>query len=692
MINIFRGYIHTKDKKPIQKFKGVDNLPTLEDVTNSDEYAGILNDDYLVMDVDDTIESDKVYELVKELDLNCKVVKTTRGKHFIFKKNPKYVLKGTTKNINALGVEFDIRVGINQYIVVKFGGVVREVLRDFDESKELTLFPHYFIPINSTNRFTSMGEDSGRNGKLFGHIATLIRNGFSKEEVLDICKWINDFMFDSPLKESELKSICRDEAFKNLKVFNVEEDFGTRPEFKPSNYSDLAMAELFSKHYIAELRYNKGTDWLVWNGKVWEMSELKAEQKYIKFLKKVLKCAQMEVNNAYDGTGNKQAIDEANKFYRFVLKMQDAGKIASVLKLSRSFMDIDISALDANPFDLNTPIGIVDLKTGSIREHDASSFCTKITKVAPTKEGIKMWQDLLNLVTKDDPEYIEFLQVLCGAIVIGKVYNEALIIAQGSGANGKSTVFNTISKVLGNYAGKIPAESLTTRAKNIKVDLAELFGKRLILASETEEGQRLSNQMLKQIASVDEITGEKKYHDPFVFEPTHTAILYTNFLPRLGSLDNGTKRRIIICPFNAEIKNPQKDFAEKLYQESSGAILDWLIEGAKKFINGSYVLPQCIIANNARTNYFEENDWLSNFINDCCNLGELEKQSGSELYKAYKQWCQDIGEYPKRNRDFANALEMIGLVSKKTNKCFMWIGISLDPDRTIGKTTDSTFL
>ena len=106
MINIFRGYVRTKDKKPIQKFKGVDTLPTLEEVSEFDEYAGILNDDFVVMDVDDSVEADKVFNLITHLDLNCRVVKTTRGKHFIFKKNPNINLKGTTKNINALGVTF----------------------------------------------------------------------------------------------------------------------------------------------------------------------------------------------------------------------------------------------------------------------------------------------------------------------------------------------------------------------------------------------------------------------------------------------------------------------------------------------------------------------------------------------------------------------------------------------------------
>ena len=141
-------------------------------------------------------------------------------------------------------------------------------------------------------------------------------------------------------------------------------------------------------------------------------------------------------------------------------------------------------------------------KTGIVYPHRAEAFCTKMTKVSASTDGEQMWEECLDMVSQGDAEFKAYLQAVAGAIAIGKVYNESLIIAYGDGANGKSTVFNTIYEVLGDYAGKIPAEALTTRAKNAKVDLAELFGKRFILASETEEGQRLSTSMLKQIASV----------------------------------------------------------------------------------------------------------------------------------------------------------------------------------------------
>ena len=253
-------------------------------------------------------------------------------------------------------------------------------------------------------------------------------------------------------------------------------------------------------------------------------------------------------------------------------------------------------------------------------------------------------------------------------------------------------MFNTIYEVLGDYAGKIPAESLTTKARNTKVDLAELLGKRFVLASETEEGQRLSTSMLKQIASVDTITGEKKYHDPFTFTPTHTTVLYTNHLPRVGSNDKGTWRRLIVAPFNANIKNPRTNYGEELLTKASGAVLKWIIDGAKMFIDGGFKIPHCKKVDDAIGKYREENDWLAHFLSECCIVGEKESVGGGVLYKAYRAWATETGEYVRRNRDFADALRVAGFEMKKTSKENVWKGLTLSVDRAYGTTAEEDFL
>lgn len=678
MINVFRGYVKTKDKKPIQKFGGDEPLLTLEQAEKYDEYAGILNGEFTVIDFDEKEYSDIAYKIVKKEQLNCRVVQTTRGKHIIFKNSP-YVTKGVVKAINGLGLHFDVRCGRNMYIVVKAKGKVRTILQEFDETKEIDIVPRYFAPIKSDDfNFKGLKDGDGRNAKLFTHIINLMRNKFSRDDAIKTIELINEYVFEESLPDSEVKQICRNDAFKNVLVSDPELEFGN-VDLKPENFSDMAMAELFAKVCKNIIRYNPATDWLVWNGRVWEMSELKAQQKYIEFIKKVLDIAKLEMfKNANDE--DEDLNKKVKAYYKYVLKMCDAGKISAVMKLAKSYLEIEIEELDANPFDLNTPEGIIDLKTGQMKPHDPRAMCTKMTMFSPSDGGEKMWDDFLNVVTRNDKEFKNYLQYIAGQAVIGKIYHEGIVIAYGDGANGKSTLFNTIFDVLGDYSGKIQAEALTTRVKNAKVDLAELLGKRFILASETEEGQRLSIGMLKQIASVDDIVAEKKYHDPFTFTPSHLTVLYTNYLPKVGSNDKGTWRRLIVAPFNAEITNPQKDFAEKLIARSSGAVMKWLVEGAQLFLKANYNLPKCKAVDDAIKKYHDENDWLSSFVEDCCIVGKNEKVTGGRLYEVYKEWSTEMGEYVRRNRDFAQALKVAGYESKRTKKCIEWHGLSIDED------------
>jgi putative DNA primase/helicase len=139
--------------------------------------------------------------------------------------------------------------------------------------------------------------------------------------------------------------------------------------------------------------------------------------------------------------------------------------------------------------------------------------------------------------------------MICGLAAIGKVFVEALIISYGCGRNGKSTFWNAISRVLGLYSGNISADTLTVGCRrNIKPEMAEVKGKRLLIAAEMQEGARLNDSTVKQLCSTDDVFAEKKYKDPFSFTPCHTLVLYTNHLPKVSASDDGIWRRLIVIP------------------------------------------------------------------------------------------------------------------------------------------------
>lgn len=294
-----------------------------------------------------------------------------------------------------------------------------------------------------------------------------------------------------------------------------------------------------------------------------------------------------------------------------------------------------------------------------------------------------MWADFLDTITQGDGSLLGFLQLVAGMALHGKVYHEGLILAHGAGRNGKSTFFNTLAAVLGDYAGSIDIDTFTTDRQNRGAALATLRGKRLVIAGELEEGRRLSVATVKKITSTDRITAEEKYRMPETFTPSHTLCLFTNHLPRVGSTDPGTWRRLIVVPFRATIptKESRSNYGDILAREAGPSILAWAIEGAVNFAHNGYQLQIPNVVEEVTEAYRGQEDWLSCFISECC-LRETDARIGAaELYQSYRAWAERSGDYVRRLSDFNTAMEAAGFqkVTPKNRKT--WLGLSLSPAR-----------
>ena len=244
--------------------------------------------------------------------------------------------------------------------------------------------------------------------------------------------------------------------------------------------------------------------------------------------KKLEKQIQQDQMQAY------LAFLSAIAYHAFVMKRRDIKFITSALQAVKPMVEVETADLDVDENLLNCPDGTYDLRQGMSgrREHDPGDLITKIMTYAPGDEGKDLWLSAVEKTFQGDAELTEYVQKIVGLAAIGEVYQEAIIIAYGDGSNGKSTFWNTIAGAMGNYAGMVSADALTVGCRrNVKPELAEVKGKRILIAAELEEGMRLSTSIVKQLSSTDEIEGEKKYKDPFKFRPTHTPVLYTNPLP-----------------------------------------------------------------------------------------------------------------------------------------------------------------
>ena len=331
---------------------------------------------------------------------------------------------------------------------------------------------------------------------------------------------------------------------------------------------------------------------------------------------------------------------------------------------------------------LNTPGGTYDLTKGldGWKPTDPADLLTKVTAVVPSDAGKDLWEDALQLFFCGDQSLIDYVQQVCGLCLVGKVYQEALLIAYGDGRNGKSTFWNVIYKVLGSYSGNLSADALTVNCRrNVKPEMAELKGKRMILAAELQEGMRLNTSVVKQLCSTDPIFAEKKFKAPFHFEPSHTLVLYTNHLPKVGASDDGTWRRLIVIPFHAKIQGNTdiKNYAQYLVDNAGGAVLSWLMEGARKVIAANYQIarPQCVL--DAIGAYRDGNDWLGNFLTECCEVGASYQEKSGELYRHYREYCLENGEFVRSTSDFYSALEQAGFKRKKRNSGFTIYGLQL---------------
>ena len=508
---------------------------------------------------------------------------------------------------------------------------------------------------------------------------------------------------DPPLEEHELKTIWRSALQFYRKVqqqdgYVAPEHYNTEFQYRPDDFTDVGQAQVLSRVSAAELRYSPATDYIVFNGTIWEESKHGAQAVAQKLTTHQLEEATAAAEKAWKTLASNGAADvlssasskkkaeakfskeqavaytqfsKATEYKAFALDRRSSKNITNTLKEARPMLAITPRELDADPYLLCTPAGTYDLRKGmaGLMPHRPEDYMTKVTAVSPSDKGADLWAKQLDLLFCGDKDLIEYAQLIAGTACVGKMMIEQMIIAYGCGANGKSTFWNTLARVLGTYSGNMSSDALTTGTKrNVKPEMAELKGKRLVIAAELEEGTRMNTSTVKQLSSTDEVYAEKKYKDPFSFIPSHMLVLYTNHLPKVGAIDAGTWRRLIVMPFNARIvgKSDIKNYADYLFQNAGEAVLAWIIEGAKRVIDLDFKFPLPAVVEQATAKYREENNWLDHFLTECCEIDPSYSARSGEVYQAYRSYCNETGDYFRSTAEFYTALETEGFTRRRT--------------------------
>ena len=328
-----------------------------------------------------------------------------------------------------------------------------------------------------------------------------------------------------------------------------------------------------------------------------------------------------------------------------------ASGIGACLSLTEtdSRVTVPIDELDARPWELNTPGGIVDLRTGQLRPADPRSLHTRTTLFAPDFDADQTpWLDFLATTFQGDVELIGFIQRLMGYACVGSVREAILPVFYGQGANGKTVLLETVQAILGDYATVAPQKFLVQGPNQHATEIAALAGARLVIASETNEGERFDEAKVKLLTGGDRIKARFMRQDEFTFTPSHLLVMMTNHRPEVGSGGTSFWRRVREIPFAHIVPEHQRDpeLKERLVDQHGPAIMAWLATGAADYARNGLREPERVSV--ATQAYEASTDTVARFVEDMVILGggEHVKVNSAKVRAAYEQWCESEGEKP----------------------------------------------
>jgi len=312
---------------------------------------------------------------------------------------------------------------------------------------------------------------------------------------------------------------------------------------------------------------------------------------------------------------------------------------------------------DSNIWLLGTADGTVDLRTGKVQAADKNDFITKQTSVAPNFDApMPLFTKFLDEITKGDADLQRYLKRLSGYSFTGSTEEQKLFFLYGPGGNGKSVLVNTLDAIAGDYAKTATMEAfIAKRGEPHTTDIAMLAGARLVTASETQKGRRWDEALIGRLTGGDPITARFMRRDNFTYTPQFTLIIVGNHAPSLSSVNEANRRRFAIIPFTYQPPKRDKKLFEKLKPEW-GAILAWVIQGAVEwYAHGLGKVPQ--VVKDETEEYFEAQDDIQTWVEECCLIGSNFKDSSQHLYASYEKWCKENGVTPGSQKELISTLK-----------------------------------
>lgn len=604
----FRGFVETKNKKCIEKFKGRTDFKTFEQVQSLPEYAGILAAETILIDVDNFEASEILFKVVKEYALTCRVYRTSRGKHFLFKNSGVPTNKTGCKL--AIGLTADIKIGTrNSYEVLKYDNQNREILYDTAENEEAQQLPRWLFPVKSKMEFLNMETGDGRNQGLFNYILTLQSNDFSVEEARETIRIINKFVLKVPLSDDEIETVLRDDAFKKPVFF-------------------MGSTFLFDK--------------------------------FATFLK----------NNNHIIKINNQLHIYKNGIYISGLAEIEAEMIQHIPGLNRAkrtevlaYLDILIrensKAEDANLIAFEN--GLYNIVDDSFVEFTPEHIITNKIRWKYNPEAYSELADkTLNKIACNDPQIRALLEEAIGYCFYRRNELGKAFILTGDKSNGKSTFLSMVQCLLGDEN----ISSLDLKELGDRFKTAEMFGKLANIGDDIGDEFIANPAIFKKLVTGERVSAERKGQNPFEFNNYSKLLFSANNIPRIKDKTGAVQRRLTIIPFDARFSADDPDFNPYIkHLLKTDEVMEYLINlgivGLKRVLLNRKFTGSTKVQK-AMDEYEENNNPIIGFFRECEDEEfQIENEPTNVVYKRYQEYCLANSLQPMSNIEFSKQVNRI---------------------------------
>ncbi len=587
------------DKQPVTSFD-----TTYTSLDNLDNAGLLLNNKVVVVDFDNDNENESgIIEYFKQRYPTL-TIKTSRGIHFYYSKPSDVVIKNGADKITVGGFQVDYKTGTRSYAIIKHKGKMREANREIS-LKDLPPLPIEMYPLAKAKNISGLADGDGRNNALFYHLR-LIREQKKELDITSIGNFINDVILGEKLETKELATLI--ESVSNVEINNNGQYNGDPKDM--ISFAEFICNELDIKIYNYNLYFKDGLNYSKDKIKL-----NKAINKHLRLRRSQMTELEAQLYIYADLIDNKQ---------KFLVKLRNGVIVEdNVVEYDCGFTPffLDVS-YDPNAFDKNV-------------------------------------DDFINFICCNRKDMRVVIEEILGHILLVDKFPHKIFFLTGSGANGKSTFVEMLTKWTGDLSSHVDIANFDDGTS-----LASLVGKIVNVADDVDAIYLEKSKNLKTMASGNTVGARAIYSQPITLKNTASLIFTANEPPVFKDKSDGIGRRLVIIPFENKVKERIYNLDELLSTDNAKSyLLNLALAGVKRIYDNKLEMSTSETIVNATNQYYLDNDSVLAYLND---YGAINNNPVGTVYEAYTEYCEESNLKAVSLNKFSRRLKSLGYDIKPT--------------------------